>query len=319
MKSNTLSSLFSVRIVPILMIGTMLASCNKDEEITGGGESDRVPFEGVKVYEWTPAPGQFINDNSALGGMGTDITTPEAACAWAEKRINAGLFVSLGAFGGYIVMGLDHSIVPSGKGDYDFYISGNAYLSTNGGSNEPGIVWVMADENGNYLPDDQWYELAGSDEVTRNFSVTYSRPEEPGKDTPWRASDGTSGVVKYLKALHKQDYYYPAWVSEDSYTLTGSLLAARNSEDPATGFWNNAAYAWGYADNMGSDNLSPEGSADKTQRVGFKISNAVKPDGTKANLKSIDFVKVQTGVQATSGALGEVSTEVCGFGECGGI
>ena len=46
---------------------------------------------------------------------------------------------------------------------------------------------------------------------------------------------------------------------------------------------------------------------------GFSISNAVFPDGTPVGLLYIDFVKVQTGVMANTGVLGEVSTEVLGF------
>ena len=63
-------------------------------------------------------------------------------------------WVSLGGFGGYIVVGFDHSI--DNSGDYDLGILGNSFS----GSSEPGIVWVMQDENGNGLPDDTWYELA---------------------------------------------------------------------------------------------------------------------------------------------------------------
>ena len=49
------------------------------------------------------------------------------------------------------------------------------------------------------------------------------------------------------------------------------------------------------------------------QRNGFKISNAIHADGTEANLQYIDFIKVQCGVLAKSGWLGEVSTEVFSF------
>ena len=45
----------------------------------------------------------------------------------------------------------------------------------------------------------------------------------------------------------------------------------------------------------------------------FKISDAVTYDGKPANLKYIDFIKVQVGVNAQSGWLGEISTEVLGF------
>ena len=45
----------------------------------------------------------------------------------------------------------------------------------------------------------------------------------------------------------------------------------------------------------------------------FKISNAIDANGKPVNLKYIDFIKVQVGVNAKSGWLGEVSTEVFGF------
>ena len=34
----------------------------------------------------------------------------------------------------------------------------------------------------------------------------------------WISSDGRNGWVDYLSAYHTQDYYYPAWISENSYT-----------------------------------------------------------------------------------------------------
>ena len=79
------------------------------------------------------------------------------ACTYAEERINQTAYVSLGGFGGYIIVGFDHSIV--NDGDYNIAITGNAF----DGSSEPGIVWVMQDENGDGLPNDTWYELRGSE------------------------------------------------------------------------------------------------------------------------------------------------------------
>lgn len=313
---------FSAFVTSALLAGVTLSSCNKDDVLDADPSSPSdTPFgkfDGIKVYEWMPAPGQFINENTLDGDGFEEISTMEEAIEWAQNRLNSNQYVSLGAFGGYIVVGLDHSI-PSGVNEYDFYVTGNAFISNNGGSNEPGIVWVMQDTNRNGKPDDRWYELAGSDssnpETVHDYSVIYYRPEGPGMDTQWIASDGEAGVVKYVAPFHKQDYYYPVWVTEDSYTLTGTLLSSRNSQNPDTGFWNNKAYGWGYADNIGSDNLTANATANSGQRCGFKISNAVNADGSSVNLEYVDFVKIQTGVLATSGALGEISTEVLGFGE----
>ena len=258
-----------------------------------------------KVYEYTPAPGQFINeDKSGFEG----ITSPAEALTYAEKRLTEGKYLSLGGWGGYVVVGFDHSIANTG-GD-DFSVAGNMFTD----SSEAGIVWVMQDTNGNGLPDDEWYELKGSewsnDTHTQNYAVRYYRPVAAGMNVQWR--DNLHGEGRITRnATHTHDYYYPAWLTEAHYTLYGSRLAANTTTD-ASGRYINNPYAWGYADNKGSD---AEASADSTAaaKCYFKISNAVNIDGTAADLQYIDFVKVQTAINYVAGALGEISTEVFGF------
>lgn len=264
--------------------------------------------EWSEVYEYLPAPGQFINEPQS--GY-VDVSTPSAALAYAEERLAAGKYLSLGGYGGYVVVGFDHSIESSG--DYDFSIAGNMYE----GSSEAGIVWVMQDTNGNGLPDDEWYELRGSewgsDRHCRNISVTYFRPTSPDSAVQWRASDGTSGTIAH-NSSHTQPYYYPLWIAEQSYTLYGSRLAPKTSVNAATGNQVNEAYAWGYADNMGSDAAKVDSAEDQAAiKSYFKIANAVNVDGSAAELQYIDFVKVQTSINHVAGALGEISTEVLGF------
>ncbi len=274
-----------------------------------------------KVFEYTPAPGQFINELRTGGFNGTQ-TTPEAAVAYAESRMSAKdsngnpnpIWVSLGGFGGYIIVGFDHSI--DNSGDYDLGILGNSF----NGSSEPGIVWVMQDENGNGLPDDTWYELAGSEtgneETIQNYSVTYYRPSGPRMPVQWKDNMGNSGEIDYLKQFHTQEYYYPLWVKEESYTLTGTCLKARNYDESGKGsYWINPHYEWGYVDNFSPiDRLTTDNNAGAAANANhFKISNAIDFECKPIDLKYIDFVKVQVGVNAKSGWLGEVSTEVFGF------
>lgn len=266
-----------------------------------------------RVYEYTPAPGQFINELKTGGFDGTQ-TTPETAIAYAEERLGEENWVSLGGFGGYIVVGFDHSIQNSG--DYDIGILGNSFS----GSSEPGIVWVMQDENGNGEPDDTWYELAGSEtgkETTiQNYAVTYYRPSGAGMPVQWTDNLGNHGEVDYLKQFHRQDYYYPLWIEADSYTLTGTCLEPRNYDASGNGsYWVNVEYDWGYADNFSPvDRLTEEENAGAEANANhFKISNAIDFECEPIHLDYIDFVKVQVGVNAKSGWLGELSTEVCGF------
>ncbi|MBQ7856476.1 MAG: cell surface protein [Alistipes sp.] len=283
--------------------------------------SESSKAEWNKVYEYTPAPGQFINELKTGGFDGTQ-TTPEAAIAYAEQRMSQcgsdgtpnPVWVSLGGFGGYIVVGFDHSI--DNSGDYDLGVIGNSF----NGSSEPGIVWVMQDENGNGLPDDTWYELAGSEsgksETTQNYAVTYYRPSGAGMPVQWTDNQGNSGQIDYLRTYHSQEYYYPLWIVQESYTLTGTCLKARNSDASGKGsYWVNAHYDWGYADNYSSiDRLSGDENANAEANANhFKISNAIDFEGEPIHLEFIDFVKVQCAVNAKSGWLGELSTEVFGF------
>lgn len=259
-----------------------------------------------KVFSFLPAPGQYVNENyTAL--------TMDEACEFAMARIRDGKYVSLGGFGGSIVVGFDHSI--ASDGDYNFAIKNNTYTNYS----EPGIVWVMQDENGDGLPNDTWYELKGSDYglqcTVRDYAVTYRRPDTPGKPVQWIDNQGGSGQVDYLAAYHKQDYYYPLWVKEDTYTLRGTRLEARNYDQSGTGtYWINPDYGWGYADNYSPVDMIAERATGITAGSNhFKISDAVTFDGKPAGLQYIDFVKVQTGLNAKSGWLGELSTEVFDF------
>ena len=259
------------------------------------------------VHEYLAAPGQFVDEHVTTTSM-------SGANKEAQAILTQGGYVTLGGFGGYLIVGFDHSI-DNIEGQYNFSVTGNQFE----GSSEPGIVWVSQDTNGNGLPDDEWYELKHSEygqECTKQFyAVTYYRPEGVQMDVPWKDNCGGSGCVDYLIAFHKQDYYYPNWVKENSYTLYGTCLEARNYQDDdlaaengSAEYWVNPSYDWGYVDNCGSDRIKP-------MLTGFRISNAVNLDGTPANLKYIDFVKVVNGLNTKSGWLGEVSTEVCGFND----
>lgn len=295
---------------PLLAL-VAIASCNRDNDITidndpsSDGSTPSVTFS---VIEYLPAPGQYINE-PASGFY--HVSTMDEACRYAEERLVKNLYVSLGSWGGYIIV-KTHSPLAN-TGGFDFAIGGNSFDS----SNEPGIVWVMQDSNGNGLPDDQWFELKGSyydkPGFEKDYSVTYFRPSQPDSDVKWTDSNGESGVVKWQGSFHKQPFYYPLWIKEDSYTLTGSRLPARSEQDPLTGQWTNLPYEWGYADNAGEDSETLTLNGQKMQLNYFRISDAVTASGEAANLPAVDFIKVQTAVNGTSGILGENSTEVCGF------
>ena len=306
----------------VLMVAMMASSCIKDEVFTDDSDDTTSSYRPKSklskaasncVFEYTPAPGQFINEDKS--GFSNE-STPAEAAAYAQKRLDAEKYVSLGGFGGYIIVGFDHSI--DNYGGYDFAIKGNSF----DGSSEPGIVWVMQDENGNGKPDDTWYELkgceTGAEGTIQNYSVTYFRPSEAGAAVKWSDSLGNEGEIDRIPS-HKQDYYYPAWIKEGSYTLTGTRLEARNYDKSGNGtMWINPAYEWGYADNFSPTDRLTDGDNNSAAANPnhFRISDAIDNQGKAVELKYIDFIKVQTALNAKSGHLGELSTEVFSIYDC---
>lgn len=250
----------------------------------------------VTVYEFTAAPGQFINN-------GYTVTTAAEAAAYAEGNFNANSMVSLGAWGGYVIVGFDHSV--TNKQDAkDLWVGGNAFAT----SNEPAIVWVMQDVNGDGLPNDIWYEVKGSeyglDATNQEYVITYYSANQ-GEDVRWTDNQGDAGTVA-VNSFHSQNYF-PAWIDVESYSIMGTRLKSRtvNQSDTTSEYWDNAAFDWGYADNMGSDYANSGTELD--------IDNAVNKDGSAAMLTHIDFVKVQAAVNYSAGWLGELSPEITGF------
>ena len=272
-----------------------------------------------KVYEYCPAPGQFINEMPRY----EEGDTYETILQKVEESISGtnDIMISLGGYGGYVTFGFDHTVINI-PGEKDFRIWGNAFYELlnpdeRGGSAEPGIVMVSYDTNCNGLPDDAWYELAGSEyykaETRHNYTVTYRRPDPdriPEEDDsgflddinyiPWTDSDGVSGHVA-KNTFHNQSYY-PLWIKADTISFTGTRLAPNGIDLSGTGrYYVLYAYDWGYVDNHPNE---------YDELNSFDISWAVDSEGNKVHLPGVDFVRVYTGLNQYCGWLGETSTEL---------
>lgn len=272
-----------------------------------------------RVYEYCPAPGQFLNTMPEY----EEGDTRETICKKVEELLREGGTVSLGAFGGYVVFGFDH-MVENRAGLYDLQILGNSYLADGGdarqgGSSEPALVFVSHDDNGNGVPDDKWYELAGSEYgktgTWRDYTVTYHMTPQGHTPTPvpnspvtddtyirWTDSEGGEGYLA-MNAYHRQNYW-PQWLKgEQTLTFTGVRLAPNTVDKNGDGsYFLQNTYAWGYADNQPNDSTSSK----------LDLEWAVDEEGNPANLLGIHFVKVQTAVLQSNGWIGESSTEVAG-------
>lgn len=283
-----------------------------NKETADADESGTTSFNEAyadTVFEYCPAPCQYMNTQTTAYQDG--YTTADILKS-ATSILKNNMTLSLGAFGGYVVVGFNHT-VKNVSGSYDFKIYGNSYFSMygtktgkDGGAAEPGIVWVSKDTNGNGLPDDEWYELAGSEygksTETRHYRITYYRPSPTDGDVKWTDNQGNTGYV-YRNEFHTQASYYPAWMP-DEISFDGTRLAdnAVNEGNNGGQYWVGYCYPWGYADNYPN-------SSEQSQ---FKIDWAVDNKGNKVNLSGIDFVKITTAVNQASGWMGEISTEVVG-------
>lgn len=269
-----------------------------------------------KVYEFMPAPGHQVNGYSVVGDFIHEGATMEEACEVALEHFKKQWMVSLGAQGGYIIAGFDHNVINS-NGDYDLVIRGNPYSY----QSEPGIIWVSMDENGDGLPNDTWYELAGSEYGTENetldYAITYYKPTTPKTDIRWKDNQGNEGIVPHMDYWNSHDYYWQDWVPTETTpegecrTYYGSRL--KDTHTYSNGYTMEYPFDWGYADNLGSDYFRNKNKSFSSAMGYYRISNAMTHDGQPANLPYINFVKVQTAQTGYSPNLGEISTEVYGI------
>jgi hypothetical protein len=207
--------------------------------------------------------------SSTVTGLPDGALGPGQFVPGADRSYN----ISLGGYGGNVIYPFSVDNEPAAE---DFVITGNAF----GSWVEPGIVWVMKDENKNGAADDTWYELRGNAEdisgftVTRRYAVTYSK-----NNRTWEDNLGNSGTLGIGQA-------YPSGYPSEM-TLVGTLLTRFTSGENLRG----------YVDILADT---------------FDIAKAIHADGTPASLDHIDFVRVQTAEHVYDSTFGEFSTEIKG-------
>lgn len=288
----------------------------------------------TRVFDFIPAVGQFTNTLPVYkAGDTQEIMNQKVLAAIGDNKKG---MISLGGFGGYVVVGFDHTIT-NVAGKRDFRVLGNAIYSADnpdpgapeGGSCEPGVIMVAYDKNQNGMPDDdEWYEIAGSAhedptlelwydkavtagndvKTYRNYEITYYRPEKEPTTAEeretyirWEDNQGKSGYKK-KNTFHNQ-CYYPEWIKEDKITFKGTCLPQNAVDESGQGsYFVLYKFRYGYADN---DLNTKDESA-------FDIDWAVNSKGQKVHLPGVDFIKIYTGVNQENGWLGECSTEISG-------
>lgn len=242
-----------------------------------------------KIIDFMPAPGQTIK---RLGA------TKEEALNNIFKEMKTGnANIYMGAFGGYMIVGFDHTILNK-PGYCDF-------TTKFGGLNvSPSVIWVAYDANGNGQPDDEeWYEIKGSEYGGANDlgiqSYTYETTKV-NKGYAWATQDGKTGAVtdsEFFGSVMAEVEIAP-WITGATFTLTGRQLNPNINEDDT--FKPILPFAWGYAANQ------PNGS----DQAAIDIDWAVDAKGNKANLPGVDFIKVVNAVQGMRPMMGEYRYQV---------
>lgn len=314
------------------VVAGLAASCSSDSTPGPDPELGEVTAYITKVLDYRPAVGQFVNTLPEY----EDGDTQETMNQKVLERIgnNNQQTITLGGYGGYVIVGFDHTI-ENKAGLRDFRVLGNAFYANanpdpdapEGGSSEPGIVMVAYDANKNGVPDDdEWYEIAGSSyddpsqepwydkavaagndvHTYKNYRITYHRPEsDPNPPVAdyirWEDNQGNSGYK--AKNIYHSQSYYPQWIADDELTFEGTCLPQNGIDESGKGT-NFVCYKfrYGYADN----------ELNEKDDAAIDISWAVDANGRKVDLPGVDFIKIYTGVNQENGWLGECSTEVLG-------
>lgn len=301
--------LIFLSLFTLLFVFVACEETNNDDT-TGGdttepGDSIRYPDT---LIAFMPAPGQFINTNPGL-------------LSDAQSIIGGTGLVTLGGYGGYIVVGFNEAIVNASDNQYgvDFTIIGNAYE----GNSEPGIVMVMQDKNHNGIADEEWFELQGEahqyKSTISNYKITYYYINDT--IITWQDNQGDNDTL-LRNIYHSQSYYpstdnYPS-SNADSITFSGTRLPSKSYFSETQGYWINPIFGYGYADNHKSNsskalNQPDNPLTDETEGCGgdaFDIEWAVDSNGESVTLDSIYFIKIYCGIFDANTTTGEISTEI---------
>ena len=281
------------------------------------------------VHSFDVSPGQNVNNpvfNDSSQALGQPVGGGTAFPANTSV-------VTLGGYGGELVLGFKQTIQndPRNPNGLDFILFGNAFWS---GSNpnhrfaEAAHIEVSKDENGNGIPDDAWYLIPGShipDPATQFELQTW---DDNVTDTTYPPDNETWIPLVYQGCACTWDtsaYRLPELFET---SLLINPLGSGASEEGI----------YGYADlsptlilgDTDGDNVvddptlhagdfyvipdDPFSVGISTNTCGgdaFDISWAIDPvTGQRADLTSVDFVRVKTAVNFVAGAVGEISAEI---------
>ncbi len=279
----------------LLFLSSLFFSCGKDDSDTSGNETNPSSY-ATQVYDYQYAPGQHSHLAKQPDWTGTDYLSST---------------IYLGGWGGYIVLGFDHDVYNIEGKNLIIYCGASA-------APEPGIIYLMDDTNGNGLPDDEWFEVKGSEinhpGCIRDYELVYYKPENENANVTWEDKFGNTGELPGSSKWW--------WKSEsNSVTFTGTRLPDAYYNGATEGcqeYWKvyPDLFKYGYAENgKGAGRDAANDYSEKLKGNLIDISDLIDKEGNPVQLEKIRFVKIQTGIFQQAGWLGEISTEINGVGD----
>ena len=285
----------------------------------------------ARVIDYSPAPGQFVND-AAYNDPARALGPP--AGAGVINGNNTGT-VCLGGFGGSITLAFDRPVLDDPRNPFgmDAIVFGNAFRP--GGDldrkwAEPAIIEISRDDNGNGLADDPWYIIPGSHSptppavpatgfVTRTWDDDVMDATHPPAQANWIPA-GRTGTWTTTTLLLPGDVFGVAVVVNPNGPGASTegvfgyadvspvlLLGDVDGDDIVDEPDIDAAVFYTTPDDPFTVGITPgSGGGDA-----FDIAWAVDAQtGLPAGLDRFDFIRLTTAVDAVLGPLGERSAEI---------
>lgn len=275
------------------------------------------PF-ATRVLSYDPAPGQFVQNSTfnipakALGPPGSD----GGLSAASNLKV-----VTLGGFGGSIVLGFDAPIWANRFNPHhmDFIVYGNSFFVAGDPTRrfaELGVIEVSRDVNANGQADDPWFLIPGSSlpptasQSTKLWSAAALNPLwiPPGRSGTWTTIAYTlpssllaSPILVNTSGTTQESVFGYADLMPT--LLLGDTNADNIIDEPAL----DPDLFYTVPDDPFTIGVSPGSGGGSAIRIAWAVNSAT---GAAANLPSIDFVRISTSADITFGPLGEYSVEL---------
>lgn len=312
---------------------------------------------GTALYAYLPAPAQFVNEGVTTGGWGDAYDSNGTVKATSSTGVSLGFFGGYAVYefenpiaddpthpygADFIVYGnafwanSEAGCIQVSKDGTTWYdIAGSMYYTkstkgatityTNPSTSEDAGITAAGTNLGTLAPVN--YTLNGTaGTVTTN---TFHNHSWFPLNANYFAASGSRAAMAKVDEFSFVSRTLASNGVTDTLTFTGTLL------NNYPGISATASIGFGYCDVHPNKTLGGTiaynpyqtftSSSDYDTKVAgtsggdpIDIAWAVNPDGTPANLDSIRYVRIYTGMAQMNGIFGEISTEVCGVAACTG-